>query len=401
MKTNFIVLSEHYKNELLNNIIPFWLKYSLDKEYGGYFTCLDKEGKVFDTDKFVWLQARQVWMLAFLYNNVIPDKIWLDTSLSGAGFLEKYGRDKYGNWYFSLTKDGKPLVKPYNIFSDCFSAMAFAELSKATNNDRFAKIATDTFENILKRKDNPKGLYNKSVIESRNLRNFALPMILSNLILVMEEFLGKEYVYDFVKLCIKDIFENFYDPDSGFIRENINADGTFSDTFEGRLINPGHGIEAMWFAMDIAEKYNDSQLAEKAAEITIEILEKAWDKEFGGIFYFMDIKGKPLQQLEWDQKLWWVHIETLISLIKGYYHTQNPKFLKWFIRVNDYTWAHFPDKEYGEWWGYLNRRGEVLIPLKGGKWKGCYHIPRGLYQVWKTIEKILEEKGNKSVNENV
>lgn len=401
MKTNFIVLAEHYKNELLNNIIPFWLKYSLDKEYGGYFTCLDKEGKVFDTDKFVWLQARQVWMLAFLYNNVIPDKIWLDTSLSGAGFLEKYGRDKYGNWYFSLTKDGKPLVKPYNIFSDCFSAMAFAELSKATNNDRFAKIATDTFENILKRKDNPKGVYNKSVIESRNLRNFALPMILSNLILVMEEFLGKEYVYDFVQLCIKDIFENFYDPDSGFIRENINADGTFSDTFEGRLINPGHGIEAMWFAMDIAEKYNDSQLAEKAAEITIEILEKAWDKEFGGIFYFMDIKGKPLQQLEWDQKLWWVHIETLISLIKGYYHTQNPKFLKWFIRVNDYTWAHFPDKEYGEWWGYLNRRGEVLIPLKGGKWKGCYHIPRGLYQVWKTIEKILEEKGNKSVNENV
>lgn len=401
MKTNFIVLAEHYKNELLNNIIPFWLKYSLDKEYGGYFTCLDKEGKVFDTDKFVWLQARQVWMLAFLYNNVIPDEIWLETSLSGAGFLEKYGRDKYGNWYFSLTKDGKPLVKPYNIFSDCFSAMAFAELSKATNNDRFAKIATDTFENILKRKDNPKGLYNKSVIESRNLRNFAFPMILSNLILVMEEFLGKEYVYDFVQLCIKDIFENFYDPDSGFIRENINADGTFSDTFEGRLINPGHGIEAMWFAMDIAEKYNDSQLAEKAAEITIEILEKAWDKEFGGIFYFMDIKGKPLQQLEWDQKLWWVHIETLISLIKGYYHTQNPKFLKWFLRVNDYTWAHFPDKEYGEWWGYLNRRGEVLIPLKGGKWKGCYHIPRGLYQVWKTIEKILEEKGNKSVNENV
>jgi len=102
----------------------------------------------------------------------------------------------------------------------------------------------------------------------------------------------------------------------------------------------------------------------------------------------MDIMGKPVQQLEWDQKLWWVHIETLISLIKGYYHTGNPECLKWFEKVHDYTWSHFPDPQYGEWFGYLNRRGEVLLPLKGGKWKGCFHVPRGLCQVWRTLERF-------------
>ncbi|MDR0728878.1 MAG: AGE family epimerase/isomerase, partial [Prevotellaceae bacterium] len=62
--------------------------------------------------------------------------------------------------------------------------------------------------------------------------------------------------------------------------------------------------------------------------------------------------------------------------------------LRWFERLHDYTWSHFKDTDYPEWYGYLNRRGEVLLPLKGGKWKGCFHIPRGLYQCWKTLTEL-------------
>ncbi|NMC37697.1 MAG: AGE family epimerase/isomerase, partial [Bacteroidales bacterium] len=65
---NLRSLAEQYRRELLDNIILFWEKNSVDREHGGFFTCLDREGKVYDTDKFVWLQARQVWMFAFLYN---------------------------------------------------------------------------------------------------------------------------------------------------------------------------------------------------------------------------------------------------------------------------------------------------------------------------------------------
>jgi len=180
----------------------------------------------------------------------------------------------------------------------------------------------------------------------------------------------------------------YYDEESGLIPENNNPDGSISDTFDGRLLIPGNTIQAMWFIMDLAERRKDPELAVKAAGITLNILKHSWDNEFGGIFYLLDIKGYPVQQLEWDQKLWWVHIETLITLLKGYYHTKNPECLEWFWKINEYTWSHFPDPEYGEWFGYLNRRGEVLLPLKGGKWKGCFHVPRGLYQMWKIIEKI-------------
>jgi len=138
----------------------------------------------------------------------------------------------------------------------------------------------------------------------------------------------------------------------------------------------------------LAERRKDDALMQKAVKIMLDTLQFGWDKAFGGIFYFMDIKGNPPQQLEWDQKLWWVHIETLISLIKAYKHTGNELCLQWFEKVHEYTWTHFADPEHAEWYGYLNRRGEVLLPLKGGKWKGCFHVPRGLYQIWQTLEKL-------------
>lgn len=388
MEKEFKKLADQYKNELLNNVIPFWMTNSPDNLHGGYFTCLDREGKVYDTDKFVWLQAREVWMFASLYNKVEKRPEWLSMALHGARFLQDHGRDPEGNWYFSLNREGLPLVEAYNIFSDCFATMAFGQLSIATGDENHALIAKTTFENILKRSSNPKGKYNKAVAATRPLKGFSLPMILCNLSLEIEHLLPKDLVDETIEKCIHEVMEVFYDRDSGLIFENVNPDGSFCDSFEGRLLNPGHAIEAMWFVMDLSVRLKRPELGQKAVKIILCNLQHGWDSEFGGIFYFLDCKGYPPQQLEWDQKLWWVHIETLISLIKGYALTGNQECLEWFEKVHDYTWSHFPDPQKGEWFGYLNRRGEVLLPLKGGKWKGCFHVPRGLYQVWKTLESL-------------
>lgn len=381
-------LAQLYKAELLNNVVPFWEKNSKDEQSGGYFTCLDRQGNVFDTDKFIWLQGRQVWMFSTLYNNVEQRPEWLEMAEHGAKFLQTYGHDDDLNWYFSLTREGKPLVEPYNIFSDCFATMAFGQLFKATGNEIYGDIAKNTFENILKRSDNPKGKFNKSVSGTRPLKGFSLPMIMCNLSLEIEHLLPNGLVDNTIQTVLHEVMEVFYQKESGLILENVNPDGSFSDSFEGRLLNPGHAIESMWFIMDLSVRLKRPELAQQAVEIMLRTLKHGWDEQYGGIFYFLDVKGHPTQQLEWDQKLWWVHIETLISLIKGYALTGNPECLEWFEKVHNYTWSRFADPEYGEWFGYLNRRGEVLLPLKGGKWKGCFHVPRGLFQVWKTLEKL-------------
>ena len=387
--------SELYHEELVKNVLPFWLQHSKDEEHGGYFTCLDQQGKVYDTDKFMWLQGREVWCFSTMYRLVEQNPAWKEMALHGASFMQKFGRDAEGNWYFSLTADGKPLVQPYNIFSDCFATMAFAALNKIDPSPEYKAIALDTFENIIVRQHNWKGVYNKSFPGSRPLKNFTLPMILCNLSLELEDILGKERVDSFIPTVLHEVMDVFYRPELGLIVENVNQDGSLSDTFEGRLMNPGHAIEAMWFIMDLGKRMNDVALIEKAKDIMLKTIEHAWDKEFGGVLYFMDRDNKPMQQLEWDQKLWWVHVESLVALAKGYALTKDPVCLQWFDTMHAYTWEKFRDPENGEWFGYLNRRGEVLSTAKGGKWKGCFHIPRALYQVSKTFSDFLATANEK------
>ena len=389
---NILQYRNLYRDNLLDDVIPFWVNNSEDKEYGGFFSCLDEKGKVYDTDKFIWLQGRQVWTLSMLYNQLEKKQEWLDMAVRGAEFLMKNGRDAEGNWYFSLTREGKPITQPFNIFSDCFAAMGFAQLYKATNNEIYKGIALDTFNNIIKRQNNPKGIYNKAFPDTRPLQGFSLPMILCNLVLEMEHIMNPEIVENTIKQGINSVMNVFYKPEFGLILENVGPDGSFSDSFEGRSLNPGHGIEAMWFIMDLATRSGDTALIKRAVDITIDILEYSWDNKFGGIFYFMDVKGHAPQQLEWDQKLWWVHVESIISLLKGYNLTGDKRCWEWFEKVHTYTWDHFVDHKNGEWFGYLNRQGEVLLNAKGGKWKGCFHVPRGLFKGWQTLDSIAEKE---------
>lgn len=385
-KLNFEQLAAESRDELLNNTLPFWLEHSIDKECGGYFTCLERDGSVFDTDKFVWLQGREVWLFAMLYNKVEKRQEWLDCAIHGAEFLKQYGHDGSYNWYFSLTRDGRPLIEPYNIFSYTFATMAFAQLGIATGNDEYKQIAKHTFDHILEKRSNPKGKWNKAVVGTRPMKDFALPMILCNLALEIEELIDKKTIDSTIEECLHEVLDVFYQPDLGLIVENVSADGKLVDSFEGRLVNPGHSLEAMWFIMDLGKRLNRPELIDKAVKIALSTIEFGWDKQYGGIFYFMDRLGHPQQQLEWDQKLWWVHIESMITMIKGYQMTGNKECLEWYKKLHDYTWSHFKDTEHPEWFGYLNRRGEMLLSLKGGKWKGCFHVPRGLYQCWKILE---------------
>jgi N-acylglucosamine 2-epimerase len=379
-------LAQQYKSALLEDVIPFWERHSIDRKYGGYLTCLNRDGSVFDSDKFIWLQARQVWTFSMLYNRLERRTEWLEIARHGADFLRGHGMDDQGNWYFALDRAGRPLVQPYNIFSDCFAAMAFAQFALASGDDSAADLAKRTFDNILKREANPKGIYNKLVPGTRPLKGFALPMILCNLTLELETLLPADMIDAQIDHAIHEVMEVFLDQHANLISENVAPSGEQVDSFDGRLHNPGHAIEAMWFLMDVGQRRGNTALIHRAVDVALATLEYGWDDEHGGIFYFLDRLGHPPQQLEWDQKLWWVHLESLLALAMGYALTERSECWDWYQRVHAYAWNHFPDPVHGEWYGYLNRRGEVLLPLKGGKWKGCFHLPRALYRCWHIFE---------------
>ena len=386
---DFKKLANRYKTELLDSVLPFWLKNSIDKEYGGYFSCLDRDGSVYDTDKFIWLQGREVWLFSMLCNKLGKKQEWLDAAIQGAEFLKKYGHNGDYDFYFSLTREGKPLVEPYNIFSNTFACMAFAQLAKATGSEEYAEISRRIFKRILERRGNPKGKWSKAVPGTRPMKDFALPMIICNMALEVEDIINDpQQLEKTIDECLHEVLDVFYQPDLGCMLENVSSlDNSRLDCFEGREINPGHNLEALWFMMNLGIRRNDKALVNKCVEISLSVIERGWDKEYGGIFYFLDSKGAPQQKLEWDQKLWWVHIESAIAMIKGYQLTGNKKCLEWFEKLDEYMWSRFKDPLHPEWFGYLNRRGEMLLPLKGGKWKGCFHVPRGLFEIWQILEK--------------
>jgi len=385
-------LSRTYRDALLNDVLPFWQNHSPDRECGGYFTCLDRAGAVFDTDKFLWLQARQVWTFAHLYNTVEPRKDWLETARLGADFLAGHGRAENGSFYYALTREGRPLSQPWNIFTDAFAAMGFAEYGRAARDPRAVEIALRTYRLFEKRKTSPKGRFSKAVPGARPLESLALRMIHLNLLLVMGDLLEEAEARNTAIALIDDVLTRFRHPGLGILLENVPAGGGVSDTLEGRMVNPGHGLEVLWMALAAAERWGRADAIPLLVRSMLSVAEYGWDREYGGLLYRLDILGKPPMQIEWDRKMWWVFAEAILAFSMAYEHTRSPECLAWLERFHDYTWAHFVDPQYGEWYGYLNREGRPLLELKGNRWKGCFHVPRALLESARALDRARERR---------
>lgn len=376
-----------YEKELRNSIIPFWEKYGIDPA-GGYNNCLDREGRVYDTEKHMWIQWRCVYTFSVLYTSEFSKPQYLEYAKQGADFLMRHGKNSSGNYYFALNKRGEPSTAPYSIYSDCFAAMGCAALYRASGIQKYADESRRCMTQYIERIPNPKGKWDKS--ENGRTKRLTLGhyMILANLGQVLNECLGTTEYERHVRSACTKVLDIFWNPELEILFENVNTDNTFDlDSTEGRHINPGHGLEALWFIMQYAEKTKDSGLIEKCVRYTQKMLSFGWDKKYGGLYYFLDACGRPQVELQWDRKLWWVHNEAALAALYAFHLTHSRIFLDWFKKTDSWMWKHFPDKNYGEWYAYLNRRGEAVSSLKAGKWKCFFHLPRYLLTAIELMKK--------------
>ena len=383
-------IREAYRENLYASVIPFWEEHSIDREHGGYLTCLDRDGSVYDYDKFMWLQAREAWMFSHLYNRVRPEPRWLEFSSHGIDFLEQYGADEQGNFYFALRRDGKPLVAPYNIYSDCFAVLAYAEYGKASGNSEMIRRAEAILSNIEGRRARPKGIYTKQITQNRPIRAFGFSMIELNMAQVMAQVTGDEQYHAKIDTVIDDILRYHISRDDEVVYERVLPDGSHPFCMEGRLLCPGHTCEVLWF---LAKSVSDKALLRTLGDALRWTLERGWDPVHGGIFYYQDVRSLPTEKLESEMKLWWVHNEAAYAALLLGYLNGDHELLDWFFTIHDWSWERFVDHEHGEWYGYLYHTGEVAKSLKGGKWKGFFHLPRFLLESLGTIDEMLRTAG--------
>ena len=394
--TNWKKVKQRYETELLGQVIPFWENHCIDREYGGYFTCLDQDGSRYDDAKYMWMQWRIVYMFATLYRSRYRQERWLDLARQGYDFLTRHGKAENGSYYFALNRRGEPTVAAYNIFSDCFAAMGAAAMFHATGEAQYRREAETAMANYLGRMDNPKGRWNKLLPGAPVRQSLSTYMILANLGSVMRECLATDQYDAATAEAVNTVMTSFRHPEFRVIFENINRDGSVDlDSCDGRQINPGHGLESLWFIMRHDERRKQRQWLPKAVETVGDLLEFGWDREYGGIYYFRDVLGRPNAELQADMKLWWVHNEALLATLFAYRLTGDTVFRTWFDRLDAWTWAHFPDPAYGEWFAYLDRRGQPSHRLKGGKWKAFFHLPRFLLIGLEQLETIITMEAQK------
>ncbi|MFB6277025.1 MAG: AGE family epimerase/isomerase [Halothece sp.] len=377
---------EKYEQELLNNVIPFWEKYSPDYQNGGYFNCLDQDGTIYDKTKHIWLQGRQVWIFSKFYREIEPKPEWLKIAHLGANFLQQYGIRDDRRVYFSLTAEGNPIYLQRKIFSECFYIMGLAEFARASDTPEFLKEAKLELEKVWEWAYDWTKVGRPNYSGQMSTQSLAVPMILLN---VMAEVAAEDiqtYQRE-IEDCIRNLQLHIH-PETQTVYEIVTPEGDFIDSSEGRLLNPGHAIEAGWFLQHWAQTLQRQSLSETATNIIRWSFERGWDTEYGGIYYFLDAKGYSPTPLEWFMKLWWVHCEALYAHLLNFYVTGDIQDWHAFEQVDRYIFQHFCDPEYGEWFGYLNRQGEVTHRFKGGPYKGCFHVPRALWLCWRLLQKL-------------
>jgi len=376
-----------YRDGLLNDVLPFWIKHSVDEEFGGFMFCLNRDGSVIDTDKGLWQNCRFTWLLSTLYNTVEKKQEWLDLARHGVDFILKHGFDSDGRMFFQVTREGAPVRKRRYIFTETFAAIALAAYAKASGNLEMAQRAEDIFQLIIRYLTTPGLIPAKYDANTRPMKGMAVPMILIATAQVLRETLNESKYTEWIDRSIEEIRTDFMNDELRAVLETVGPNGEFLDHFDGRTLNPGHAIEGAWFILHEAKcRNNDAELIRTGCTMLDWMWERGWDREFGGIFYFRDVKNFPVQEYWHDMKFWWPHVETIIATLLAYQLTGDVKYSAWHQLVHDWTYRHFPDQEYGEWFGYLHRDGRISVPLKGNLWKGPFHIPRMQWYCWKLLE---------------
>lgn len=385
-QSRIIELKEFYHSQLLNDVMPFWMKSDLvDHTYGGFITSVDREGKCYNDDKSVWFQGRCLWTFSKLCNTYGIKEEWKSAADSGARFLKEHCIDKQdGRMYFTVTRKGEPIRKRRYFFSESFLVVGFAEYYVLSKNEEDLALAEKYFDFMYHMyKDgsaDPFKITPKENIKVRNLHSNANPMVLLSSAQTLRRINPDRAMHysEIIQSIVDDMIHLHYKEELQVVLENVNLDGSILDNPTGRTINPGHSIENSWFLMNQAVYANDEKLLKQALNILKWSLEIGWDKEYGGIYYFRDLYNRPCEQLEHDMKLWWVHNEALIATLLALNLTGDEYYDMWYEKLHEYVFSHFPDKEYGEWYGYLHRDGSVSHEQKGSLWKGPYHLPRAL-----------------------
>jgi len=384
-------LKAFYRDQLLERCLPFWLRHARDREFGGYHTCLNRDGSVYEHDKLcMWSHGRIIWTFSYLYNELEPNAEWLEMARWGVDFLQKYGFTPDGRMYYSLTRDGRPLEPGQDVYTELSTVIGFSEFARATSDEALYDWARQIFAHVWERLKEPGRAFQPYALEERPVRMHGHSMITLNTLQELRRFHEDSAYEEMIDDCLGKMLGMHLRPERRALLEMVSWDGKDLPGSRGRWICPGHMMEGGIFLIHEGQRRADPGLIENGVNLIDWGFERGWDEEFGGIFNDVDAEGLPVPTVDallYDTKLWWQHAEALYALLLARAVTGDERFLAAHDRVRDYCVRHFVDAEQGEWYAALDRTGRRINDAKGTSRKNPFHLARNTFHAWRLLDR--------------
>lgn len=383
-----------YKEEVISGL-NFWADHGIDREKGGMVVYLDREGNWFLDQKQGWFTGRGMYSFAKGYNDICQEQRWLDAALNLYDFMNAHQFAPNGKLYHHMDREGNPCApdprageimargsgQSVGLHDESFAVMGLAELYKATKR-------ADVKESLYKMVElqqfiyhNPKYFANgeKNPEEQAPMAGMGDYMSLLCSVQTARECdpERKDYYTALLREYTECVFRYYYDADKTLL-------------YEREIECPGHSMEVAWFMLAEGIYTKNQELVNICAKIVGKLFDLGWDKHYGGFNVFANVNGSPAFEINGNLKYWWPNNELEIGLMYAYLGTGEQTYLERYRQAHEWTFAHFPDRECGEWYGYLNHDGTPATFCKGDHSKGCYHLYRSFYAIYNGIRAYLE-----------
>jgi mannose/cellobiose epimerase-like protein (N-acyl-D-glucosamine 2-epimerase family) len=144
---------------------------------------------------------------------------------------------------------------------------------------------------------------------------------------------------------------------------------------------PGHQTEWAKLLL-ILDRHVDAQWLLPTARFLFDsAVERAWDREHGGLCYGFAPDGSICD----DDKYFWVQAESLAAaaLLAG--RTGESRYWDWYELLWRYAWEHFVDHQYGAWYRILDRQNRKYSDEKSPAGKTDYHTMGACHEVLNVV----------------
>jgi len=387
-----------FRDTLQHHVLQFWIDHAIDKESGGLLGQLNRQGEPTGSgNKSVVLISRALWSFSEAYRRY-PDPAYQKVAAECLKFLrEKMWDKQYGGYYFMVTREGKVVDSTKQLNPMSYVMEGLAEYALAFHDNQAAREALELFQVIDRHahddqyggyriaftadwqfikeyKDGPSGA------GSFGRKSYDWHLGLVEALATLYDVTGDAHVRKRLEELLALFVNKIIDSNIGYGRYYFHDDWSVADR-EGDSEESEYGLdmEASWLIVEAAQRVGrpqDPAIRRASLALVDHALRYGFDQDHGGVYRY----GPATHPATNKDMEWWQQCEALVALLNAYQLTGDPKYWLAFDLEARFFMDHFLDHQYGEVYTAIFHDGRI-DDEKVGPWKAPYHVTRACLEL--------------------